>query len=162
MLSISCYKYHIFHRKWFLADPNLNKVTGCVWGSVTVLVKGFVVKYELTRSQFCITFLFFYAGVCRRCRKTISGEGNGCTAMGDMYHVTCFVCEECRKLNVFLQLLWIPNYIETCLLCATFLDWYEKSAKLGISKFKLFVKPAFTCSKSAVETSKQCGKSTQG
>lgn len=39
-------------------------------------------------------------GVCIKCNEKVVGEGSGCTAMGNMYHVECFCCCRC---NVNLQ-----------------------------------------------------------
>jgi len=57
-----------------------------------------------------------FFGVCRRCRQTISGEGNGCTAMGDMYHVTCFICQDCRTKLTGLEFYCLNDqpFCETC------------------------------------------------
>ncbi|CAH0401294.1 unnamed protein product [Chilo suppressalis] len=34
-------------------------------------------------------------GVCVKCNEKVIGEGSGCTAMGNMYHVKCFSCCRC-------------------------------------------------------------------
>ncbi|CAG9795707.1 unnamed protein product [Diatraea saccharalis] len=39
-------------------------------------------------------------GICIKCNEKVIGEGSGCTAMGNMYHVKCFACYQC---NVNLQ-----------------------------------------------------------
>eukprot|EP00794_Sanderia_malayensis_P015240 gene15240-16814_t len=36
----------------------------------------------------------FY-GICYKCEKNVSGEGNGCTAMSNVYHIECFICKNC-------------------------------------------------------------------
>merc|ERR1719318_58369 len=57
-----------------------------------------------------------FFGVCSKCRNTISGVGNGCTAMGDKYHVTCFVCEGCRMKLTGMEFYYLNNtpYCEKC------------------------------------------------
>ncbi|VVC94025.1 lipoma-preferred partner homolog [Leptidea sinapis] len=35
-------------------------------------------------------------GTCVKCDKRVIGESSGCTAMGNMYHVTCFCCYHCN------------------------------------------------------------------
>ncbi|XP_028156767.1 lipoma-preferred partner homolog [Ostrinia furnacalis] len=39
-------------------------------------------------------------GICIKCNEKVVGEGSGCTAMGNMYHVDCFCCYRC---NIKLQ-----------------------------------------------------------
>ncbi|XP_057304257.1 lipoma-preferred partner homolog isoform X2 [Hydractinia symbiolongicarpus] len=68
----------------------------------------------------------FY-GVCHKCRKTIVGEGSGCTAMGDMYHVSCFVCGNCDTKLTGLEFYCLNdaplcercymNSLEDCVVC---------------------------------------------
>lgn len=38
-----------------------------------------------------------FFGICYKCRGRVLGEGNGCTAMGQIYHIRCFTCRICRK-----------------------------------------------------------------
>ena len=37
-----------------------------------------------------------YFGACDKCSTRIVGEGTGCTAMGRIYHITCFTCYICE------------------------------------------------------------------
>lgn len=34
-------------------------------------------------------------GVCTACGERVVGEGSGCTAMDQVYHISCFTCQEC-------------------------------------------------------------------
>ena len=44
-------------------------------------------------------------GICTRCGEKVVGEGTGCTAMEQVYHIKCFVCIVCH-----LQLQGKPFY----------------------------------------------------
>lgn len=39
--------------------------------------------------------LFSIVGDCCKCRQRIVGEGSGCTAVGRVYHISCFTCCHC-------------------------------------------------------------------
>lgn len=47
----------------------------------------------------------FSPGICTRCGEKVVGEGTGCTAMEQVYHIKCFVCIVCH-----LQLQGKPFY----------------------------------------------------
>uniref|UniRef100_A0A8C4Q0J8 LIM zinc-binding domain-containing protein n=1 Tax=Eptatretus burgeri TaxID=7764 RepID=A0A8C4Q0J8_EPTBU len=38
-----------------------------------------------------------YFGKCARCGEDVVGEGSGCTAMDQVFHVDCFTCLNCRE-----------------------------------------------------------------
>ncbi|XP_047486298.1 lipoma-preferred partner homolog [Penaeus chinensis] len=46
-----------------------------------------------------------FFGICTRCGEKVVGEGSGCTAMEQVYHIKCFVCIVCH-----LQLQGKPFY----------------------------------------------------
>lgn len=65
-------------------------------------------------------------GMCVKCNGKVVGETSGCTAMGNMYHVTCFCCHHC---NVNLQ--GKPFYaVEGQPYCE--LDYYETLEKCSV------------------------------
>lgn len=33
--------------------------------------------------------------MCTACGERVVGEGSGCTAMDQVYHISCFTCQEC-------------------------------------------------------------------
>lgn len=35
--------------------------------------------------------------MCHKCGEKVLGEGNGCSAMGEVYHVDCFTCAVCSQ-----------------------------------------------------------------
>lgn len=35
-------------------------------------------------------------GICVQCGKRVIGEGSGCTAMEQIYHIECFTCCQCQ------------------------------------------------------------------
>ena len=40
---------------------------------------------------------FFLSGRCARCGENVVGEGTGCTAMDQVFHVDCFTCIICNN-----------------------------------------------------------------
>lgn len=40
---------------------------------------------------------FFLSGRCARCGENVVGEGTGCTAMDQVFHVDCFTCIVCNN-----------------------------------------------------------------
>lgn len=44
-------------------------------------------------------------GVCTACGERVVGEGSGCTAMDQVYHISCFTCQHCA-----IQLQGKPFY----------------------------------------------------
>ena len=40
--------------------------------------------------------LIILSGVCVKCGNGVIGENSGCTAMGKIYHITCFTCVQCQ------------------------------------------------------------------
>lgn len=46
-----------------------------------------------------------FFGICFKCGHKIRGEGSGCSAMGQMYHIKCFTCKTCHK-----ELQGLPFY----------------------------------------------------
>ncbi|KAG7161310.1 Lipoma-preferred partner-like [Homarus americanus] len=46
-----------------------------------------------------------FFGICTRCGEKVVGEGTGCTAMEQVYHIKCFICIVCH-----LQLQGKPFY----------------------------------------------------
>ncbi|NXO35615.1 LPP protein, partial [Locustella ochotensis] len=69
-----------------------------------------------------------YFGRCARCGENVVGEGTGCTAMDQVFHVECFTCIKCKdKLRgqpfyaVEKKAYCEPCYIKTleqCSVCA--------------------------------------------
>ena len=64
-----------------------------------------------------------FFGICFTCGHKIRGEGSGCSAMGQMYHVKCFTCKTCHKelqglpfYNVDGKALCEKDYMVRCLL----------------------------------------------
>lgn len=38
-----------------------------------------------------------FFGMCYKCGEKVLGEGSGCTAMDQVYHIKCFTCHVCMK-----------------------------------------------------------------
>lgn len=38
-----------------------------------------------------------FFGMCYKCGEKVLGEGSGCTAMDQVYHIRCFTCHVCEK-----------------------------------------------------------------
>ncbi len=39
--------------------------------------------------------MLYFAGRCATCGENVVGEGTGCTAMDQVFHVDCFICMTC-------------------------------------------------------------------
>lgn len=40
---------------------------------------------------------FFYLGICHTCGNKVTGAGQACQAMGNLYHTNCFICCACGR-----------------------------------------------------------------
>lgn len=38
-----------------------------------------------------------YFGICRTCGEKVTGAGQACQAMGNLYHTKCFICCSCGR-----------------------------------------------------------------
>lgn len=38
-----------------------------------------------------------FAGICHTCREKVTGAGQACQAMGNLYHTNCFICCSCGR-----------------------------------------------------------------
>lgn len=38
-----------------------------------------------------------FFGMCHECGDKVLGEGSGCSAMGEVYHINCFTCAVCSQ-----------------------------------------------------------------
>lgn len=36
-----------------------------------------------------------FSGICVKCGQKVIGENSGCTAMEQVYHISCFTCHQC-------------------------------------------------------------------
>lgn len=44
---------------------------------------------------FVFILYFYFLGICTKCGEKVVGEGSGCTAMDQVYHIRCFTCCDC-------------------------------------------------------------------
>uniref|UniRef100_A0A3Q3LNW0 LIM domain containing preferred translocation partner in lipoma n=1 Tax=Mastacembelus armatus TaxID=205130 RepID=A0A3Q3LNW0_9TELE len=69
-----------------------------------------------------------YFGRCANCGENVVGEGTGCTAMDQVFHVDCFVCMTCStklrgkpfyavEKKAYCEPCYI-NTLETCTICS--------------------------------------------
>ncbi|XP_061593577.1 lipoma-preferred partner [Cololabis saira] len=69
-----------------------------------------------------------YFGRCASCGENVVGEGTGCTAMDQVFHVDCFVCMTCNtklrgkpfyavEKKAYCEPCYI-NTLETCTICS--------------------------------------------
>ncbi|XP_063264861.1 lipoma-preferred partner [Prinia subflava] len=69
-----------------------------------------------------------YFGRCARCGENVVGEGTGCTAMDQVFHVKCFTCIKCKsklrgqpfyavEKKAYCEPCYI-NTLEQCSVCA--------------------------------------------
>lgn len=40
---------------------------------------------------------FPFAGICHTCGDKVTGAGQACQAMGNLYHTNCFICCSCGR-----------------------------------------------------------------
>ncbi|KAI1297124.1 Lipoma-preferred partner -like protein [Halotydeus destructor] len=69
-----------------------------------------------------------FFGICFKCKGKVLGEGSGCTAMSQIYHIKCFTCNMCDKELRGLPFFVVEgkphcerDYLETlekCCVCA--------------------------------------------
>lgn len=45
---------------------------------------------------FHLCIFFTLLGICNKCGERVLGENSGCTAMDQIYHISCFTCTECQ------------------------------------------------------------------
>lgn len=38
-----------------------------------------------------------YFGICHTCKEKVTGAGQACQAMGNLYHTSCFICCQCGR-----------------------------------------------------------------
>lgn len=38
-----------------------------------------------------------YFGICHTCKLKVTGAGQACQAMGNLYHTACFICCQCGR-----------------------------------------------------------------
>lgn len=38
-----------------------------------------------------------YFGICHTCKEKVTGAGQACQAMGNLYHTNCFICCSCGR-----------------------------------------------------------------
>lgn len=68
-----------------------------------------------------------FFGMCYKCGEKVLGEGSGCTAMDQVYHISCFTCHICHKElrgKPFFAMDGRPyceedylNFLEKCCVC---------------------------------------------
>lgn len=42
-------------------------------------------------------YLLAHAGICHTCGEKVTGAGQACQAMGNLYHTNCFICCSCGR-----------------------------------------------------------------
>lgn len=40
---------------------------------------------------------YFLSGICHTCGEKVTGAGQACQAMGNLYHTNCFICCSCGR-----------------------------------------------------------------
>lgn len=98
-------------------------------------------------------------GMCIRCNEKVKAEKEGCTAMGNLYHVTCFCCYHCNS-----NLQGKPFYaVEGQPYCET--DYYETLEKCSVCEMPILDRILRATGKPyhpACFTCVMCGKSLDG
>lgn len=65
------------------------------------------------------------AGHCASCGENVVGEGTGCTAMDQVFHVDCFVCMTCNTKLRGKPFFAVEKkaYCEPCYIVSSFWSW---------------------------------------
>lgn len=65
------------------------------------------------------------AGRCASCGENVVGEGTGCTAMDQVFHVDCFVCMTCNTKLRGKPFFAVEKkaYCEPCYIVSSFWSW---------------------------------------
>lgn len=53
-----------------------------------------------------------FFGICHTCGEKVTGAGQACQAMGNLYHTNCFICCSCGEFPTIL----LPSFLTNCLL----------------------------------------------
>ena len=63
--------------------------------NATVALPINVMRLEINVDSHGVPLLLVSPGRCASCGENVVGEGTGCTAMDQVFHVDCFVCMTC-------------------------------------------------------------------
>lgn len=58
---------------------------------------GLIAGLEASLTGFLTVHFYCLSGRCARCGENVVGEGTGCTAMDQVFHVDCFTCIICNN-----------------------------------------------------------------
>lgn len=56
--------------------------------------------YKLNRTKHFNLFYiieYIFLGICHTCGNKVTGAGQACQAMGNLYHTNCFICCACGR-----------------------------------------------------------------
>lgn len=92
--------------------------------------------------------LFLSPGRCASCGENVVGEGTGCTAMDQVFHVDCFVCMTCSTKLRGKPFFAVEKkaYCEPCYIVSNFFFFCPSSlpaSRSGFGSVWLFVCPCF-------------------
>lgn len=83
------------------------------------------------------SLLFLSAGRCASCGENVVGEGTGCTAMDQVFHVDCFVCMTCSTKLRGKPFFAVEKkaYCEPCYIVSNFLPPLQPAHCLASAHF---------------------------
>lgn len=81
---------------------NLNLCLRCY---MCVTVKWVIIAVDITMMQHkqhvkflvLMPLFFLLIGICHTCGEKVTGAGQACQAMGNLYHTNCFICCSCGR-----------------------------------------------------------------
>lgn len=82
-----------------------------------------------------LLLLFLSPGRCASCGENVVGEGTGCTAMDQVFHVDCFVCMTCSTKLRGKPFYAVEKkaYCEPCYIVSSFLSFKSTCLNTSLS-----------------------------